>query len=85
MFILFDHSYFQNTCYHLHVFIDNSHLCVRCEKNFVKESQFVVSDWNLVQRLVMTCEESADFKSGDELDKQVEKADNKKLKEVEMG
>jgi len=39
----------------------------------------------MVQGLVMTCEESADFKVGDELDKQVEKADNKKLKEVEMG
>ena len=44
-----------------------------------------LSDWELLQTLVMSCEDTAEYKEvGYDLDKQIEEADNKKLKEVKM-
>ena len=48
--------------------------------------EVVVSDWKLLQTLVMSCEDSDEYKEGgDDLDKQIGEAENnQKLKEVEM-
>ena len=44
-----------------------------------------LSDWKLLQILVMSCEDTTEYEEGgDDLDKQIEKSDNKKLKEVKM-
>ena len=38
-----------------------------------------------LETLVMSCENTADYKEGgDDLDKEIEEADNKELKEVKM-
>ena len=58
---------------------------VKSETVTILWKKFVVSDWKLLQTLMMSCEDSAEYKEGgDDLDKQIEKADNKKLKEVKM-